>query len=981
MKRLKNALILCLTLCAAAFAGVSCGSGNYETLKGDPTGMRIYTLDNGLKVYLSVMKDEPRIQTFIAVRTGSKNDPNETTGLSHYLEHLMFKGTDSYGTVNYEAEKPLLDSISAAYEKYRTLTDPEERKAQYALIDSLSYAASEYFVANEYDKIMASMGATGSNAFTSNDATVYTENIPSNQVEAWAKVQSDRFKNLVIRGFHTELESVYEECNLGLSSDSGNAIDTLFFALFDKHPYGLQTTIGTQEDLKNPSIVNIMKHYKNFYVPNNVAICMAGDFNPDEVIKTIRKYFGDWKKNDNLKMLDFEDEEPIKEHIEKTLYGQQSPFVFIGWRFPGTHPYGKEMTYFADTLAMLNSVLYNGQAGLLDLAVNRPGKVLGSGSTLFSLADYNLFILFIDPKAGQTIDEAKALVMEQIEKVKSGDFDEELITATINNIKKREITKLNSYTSRASIAYDAFINNIPWADVIGETDRIAKITKDDIVKFANRYLGDNYVQVNKLVGEQAGVRKLDKPAITSIRTNRDTSSAFLREVTALAEAAKPIEPVFVDFEKEMTVSAIGENQKFFYKHNDDNELFNLNYVFDYGSNNDYALPYALEYFRALGTDSLTADQISAKCYTLASNFGANAGSTSVNVAVSGLGSNMDAVNALFEELLANAKGDEDLLDAMKANWVRAKLNDKTDKSQNEIAVNYYAVYGPVNPMTADLKPADIMKLTSDELIGKVKDLFTHKYDVVYYGPLSEKEFVEKYQAMHKAEANLKPFPPVVSLEAWNTSEAAVYIAPYKANQINMYKIASYGPDDFSYEDDAVISLYDDYFGSGMSSIVFQDIREAKGLAYHAAAFTSLPGRKGGVPFYTARVYTQNDKMRDAMNAFDEILTDMPVVQKSFDVAKSNMLQKLATKRYKGASVIWYYRQLMEMGYPTDFAKIRYEKTKDLTLDDIVRYHDTYIKGRPFVTGILGNVKELDLSSIDKSYGKIQILRTEDIFGY
>ena len=283
-----------LTFCLSAFLllTASCSKYKYEEVKGDMAKTRIYTLDNGLKVYLSVNKEEPRIQTFIAVRTGSKNDPAETTGLAHYLEHLMFKGTNKFGVTDAEAEKPFLDEIEKLYEKYRKLTDPEERRQVYHEIDSVSQLAAQYFIPNEYDKLMAAIGAEGTNAYTSEDVTCYTEDIPSNEVENWAKIQSDRFQNMVIRGFHTELEAVYEEYNIHLTSD----IDKLFTAmskkLFPTHPYGTQTTIGTQEHLKNPSITNIKEYFKKWYVPNNVAICMSGDFDPDEVIATIDKYFG-----------------------------------------------------------------------------------------------------------------------------------------------------------------------------------------------------------------------------------------------------------------------------------------------------------------------------------------------------------------------------------------------------------------------------------------------------------------------------------------------------------------------------------------------------------------------------------------------------------------------------------------------------------------------------------------------------------------
>ena len=267
----------CLTICLLVLGMTALAKDyKYTTVKGDPMQVRIYTLDNGLKVYLSVNKEKPRIQTYIAVRTGSRNDPHETTGLAHYLEHLMFKGTKTFGTSDPVKEAPLLDEIEQRYEKYRKLTDPAARKQAYHEIDSVSQLAARYNIPNEYDKLMASIGSEGSNAYTSNDVTCYVEDIPSNEVENWAKIQSDRFQNMVIRGFHTELEAVYEEYNIGLANDGEKEWDALNAKLFPTHPYGTQTTIGTQQHLKNPSITNIKNYFHRYYVPNNVAICMAG---------------------------------------------------------------------------------------------------------------------------------------------------------------------------------------------------------------------------------------------------------------------------------------------------------------------------------------------------------------------------------------------------------------------------------------------------------------------------------------------------------------------------------------------------------------------------------------------------------------------------------------------------------------------------------------------------------------------------------
>ena len=290
-------------LAALFTSGALCASAkdyHYTTVPGDAMQTRIYTLDNGLKVYMSVNKEKPRLQVNIAVKTGSRNDPAETTGLAHYLEHLMFKGTKKFGTIDAAKEKPYLDEITRRYETYRKLTDPAQRKQAYHEIDSISQLAAKYNIPNEYDKLMSSIGSEGTNAYTSNDVTCYVENIPNNEIENWAKVQSDRFQNMVIRGFHTELEAVYEEKNISMASDATKEFAALWSLLTPTHPYGTQTTIGEQEHLKNPSIINIQNYFHRYYVPNNVAIVMAGDFDPDKTIALIDQYFGSWKKSDNL---------------------------------------------------------------------------------------------------------------------------------------------------------------------------------------------------------------------------------------------------------------------------------------------------------------------------------------------------------------------------------------------------------------------------------------------------------------------------------------------------------------------------------------------------------------------------------------------------------------------------------------------------------------------------------------------------------
>ncbi|MEG1555306.1 MAG: pitrilysin family protein [Bacteroidales bacterium] len=288
-KRISLLIALCLLAVSTLLA-----QQKYEwtAINGDPLQARIYTLDNGLKVFLTVYKDAPRIQCYIPVKVGSKNDPKETTGLAHYFEHLMFKGTPDFGTTDWAKESVMIKQIEDLFELYRVEKDQAKRNDLYHLIDSISYEASKLAIPNEYNKIMKYIGSQGTNAGTSNDYTIYIENIPSNQLENWAIVQADRFMSPVLRLFHTELETVYEEKNMSLTNDGRKANEVMLAALYPNHPYGQQTTLGESEHLKNPSMKNIREFYEKYYVANNMAVCLSGDFDFDEAIAIIDKHFG-----------------------------------------------------------------------------------------------------------------------------------------------------------------------------------------------------------------------------------------------------------------------------------------------------------------------------------------------------------------------------------------------------------------------------------------------------------------------------------------------------------------------------------------------------------------------------------------------------------------------------------------------------------------------------------------------------------------
>ena len=950
----------------------SCSRYRYEQVAGDAMKTRIYTLDNGLKVYLSVNREQPRIQTMIAVRVGSKNDPAETTGLAHYFEHLMFKGTDKFGTQNYEAEKPLLDEIERLFEVYRTTEDEVERKRIYAEIDRISQEASQYFIPNEYDKLMQAIGASGTNAWTSNDETNYVENIPSNQIENWAKIQSERFANAVIRGFHTELETVYEEYNMGLTDDGGKLWDKISELLFPDHPYGTQTTIGCQEHLKNPSITNIKNYYKTYYVPNNMAICMSGDFDPDEVIEIIDRYFGTLTPNENLPAVEEYTPTMPTEVKEAEVYGLESESVAIAWPIKGANSDNRLIG------KILSGVLSNGgQCGLLDVDLLQEQKLLSADGTVEFLADAGVVIIGGEPKQGQTLEEVRDLLLVEVEKLHNGEFDERLLSSIIANYRKAEMQHLENDFARAYKMEAAFINGLDWADVARELDRATGITKSDVVAWAKENMPtDGYCIVYKRQGEDKSQKKIDKPQITPIAANRDAQSEFLAELTAVEP--KPIEPVFVDFDKDMSITKMNGGVEVLYKENEVNECFSLTYLYDFGTSTYPALALAGDYFELLGTDEKSLAELCADLYAIACDFNFRPSNNNTYVTINGLAEHMPQAIELVENYMANVKGDEQVLAELKNDYLKSRADNKASQRSNFSALRNYVLYGADYVQRTTLSNDELMALSSEELLGYVRSLSSYEHRVLYYGPESKSAVVKLLNKYHRVADELIDVE-YKTQPIQQTAEPSVTFAQYDAKQIYYTQITC-GGEPFDFSIDPAIQLYNSYFSGSMNAIVFQEMREARGLAYSASAYYGTGSVATEPCYFYAFIATQNDKMQQAIEAFDSIIEEMPCSESAFELAKKGLLANIATQRTTKSNVLWGYVQMGYFGSTDDHVKEVYEGIQRLTLDDLVAFQQKYVKGRPYSYVILGDKNDVDLNYL-RTLGNITFVSQEEIFGY
>lgn len=942
----------------------------YESVPGDSLRARIYTLDNGLKVYLSQYKDAPRIQSYIAVRAGSKNDPANATGLAHYLEHIVFKGTSKLGTQNWAAEKVELDKIEALYEKYRGQTDPAVRKKIYHQIDSISGVAATYAIPNEYDKIMSGLGAKGTNAYTSVEQTVYVEDIPSNQIEKWAMVQAERFREITPRLFHTELEAVYEEKNRGLDSDFRKEFEAMNAALHPKHQYGTQTTIGTIEHLKNPSITEIKNYFNKYYVPNNMAIALSGDFDPDQAIRTIDKYFGGWQKKDVPKF-EVAVEDPIVEPIKRDVYGPDAANVMLGFRFPGV----KDKD--ALTLIMLDRLLTNGQAGLIDLNLNQKQEVLNATTFTDIKNDYSSHLIVASPREGQSLDKVKELLLKQLELVKKGKFDDWLIPAIINNEKIARMKAYESNAARADAFVSAFIAEMDWKDYVAQDAEFAKITKKDVVAAANKYYGNNYVVVYKHTGKDPNTQKVEKPQITPVPANREAQSEFYKQV--MQGASPELQPVFVDYGKDIKTLNIKNNIPVLYSQNKENGLFELYYILDMGTNNDPKTGLAVNYLKYLGTDKYSAEELQQEFYKLGCSFDVSSSPEQIYVSLRGLDANFEKGLALFESFLANAKPNKkalnDLVDGILKEREDAKLSKQVILSQ---AMVNYAKYGPENPFTNILSKKDLNKIKAEELVAIIKSIPTYEHRILYYGPKAGNELTAALNQGHMVPATLNPVPAEKTFKELDIKKSKVYWVDYNMVQSEIIFLTK----SMNFDKNIVPAarLYNEYFGGNMGSIVFQELRESKALAYSVNSRFNNASKKDRANYIMSYIGTQSDKLPEAMAGMQNLLENMPVAEANFTNAKASIRNSIATERITKANVLFDYERAKKLGIDYDIRRDIYQNINTMTLADIQKFQNQFVKGQPQLILVIGSKDRLNFNEL-KKYGKVEELKLKEIFGY
>ncbi len=962
-------LLLAAALCAPSRAAKSASLAptQPETLDAplpdDPMRVIIRRLPNGLTVYMSPDHDSPRVSAWIAVRAGSKNDPADSTGIAHYLEHMLFKGTRKLGTLDYAAEKPHLDRIESLLEERAQTSDAFKRSQYDALIDSENVADAAYAVPNEIDKFYAAIGAQGLNAFTSNEETVFVVNIPANRLEAWAAVESERFLDPVFRLFPTELEAVYEEKNRSLDNAEQALDEELGRRLYKVHPYGQQTTLGRVEHLKNPSLKRMREFYERWYVPNNMAIALAGDFDPDRAMEIISRRFGAWTPRALPAPATWPLPKPRGEETYEIRY-EGPEKVAIAWP---TVPAGDPD---ADAITVMDMLMDNATTGLLNLRLNQAQKVQDSGSYPRLRNDAGDWTVWAVPKKGQTLEQAKALLLDAVDALKRGEFEQSDLDAIVTNFEVERKRRLESDDGRVAAMIDSFIADEPWSWSVERLDRLRRVTKDEVVRAARKYLGEDRVVVLRR-DAAAPIARIDKPKFTPLSIDPARRSAFLQ--AALALPAQPLEPRWLVAGRDYTIVPIAGGRLYAAK-NPDDDLFDLSLRFDRGARQERRLCQALRLLDLAGAGPDDAAQFKRRLYALGSSLSYDCGDRSSSIEISGIDRNfwptLELMTLRFD-LPTVSSAD---LSGMIGVELGERADEKKDPDAVFSALTDYAQHGADGQVARRLSDRELKALDLNSLKELIRDFPRWQRRVGYVGPRSPSEVAK----LLETSAAFKPSPQRPAL--WYVRPPRTRVI-FSSRTMVQARVGLFAADE-TFDPARVVDymFYNQYMGGDMGSVIFQEVREARSLAYSAGGGHTIWAKKGDETRAWGYLGCQADKTPEAVRLMLTLMRDFPASPQRFAAAESAIEQNMRTNPVAFREIPDQVMDWEDEGFVGgDPGPRLFSRVKSYTLGDLQafasRLHDA-----PFTVSVLGDPARVETDAL-KPLGDFEQKPVDALFPY
>lgn len=928
----------------------------------DPMDVTIHRLGNGMTVYISPERQAPRFTAWIAVRAGSRHDPPNSTGLAHYLEHMLFKGSDELGTIDGEAEGVHVAKVRDLYVKLREAKDPAARKALFAEIDAQTQAMAKYAIPNEFDRVMALMGAEGVNAYTSNDETVYMGDVPANRLAAWAALEAEQFHDPVFRLFYPELEAVYEEKNLALDDPDDRVWETMARALMPKHPYGNQTTIGTVEHLKTPAYQDMVEFHARWYAPNNMAIVLSGDVDPATAIPVLEAAFGTAPPRP-LTPPHPGEIVPLRGRTEHVVLAEGEEAVTIAWlTVPEAH---------ADqaALAVMDRVLDDAKVGLINTELELTQKLLGAGSFAVPMREAGYVGMQGTAKDGQTPAEVEALLMGVVAKLRKGEFtDADVEAAKLHHAVERKL-RLEFPVVRAAEMTSAFVGHRQWADVLAREQAFAAVTRADVIRVAERYLGEDRVVVIRRDGKPE-IPKIEKPEITPVPIDPGRSSAFARRIAEMPAA--PLEPQWA-VEGTHYVRRELPAGDLLTASNTRNDLFSLTYRFERGFRKAPLLCYALDLLELSGAGALDVDAFQKQIYAKGASIetGCDAETTTVNV--SGPDAQMEAVLALMDQWFASPRFEAQTLARLYDNTLSERSDGMQEDWRLVSALDGFAKYDRRSAWLQAPSNRALAKARRKGLRALVSELFGYEHRTLYYGPRTA-------EAVAPIVARGRDHRPTgdAQTRVWRKVAAPQIFFLHKDGAKATVRFVL--PDGAAPRDDRpAAELYSEYLSGNMSALVFQEIRESRGLAYSASSYLDTGDRPRDAAGLLGFVSTQAEKLPVAIETFLSLLRGGDVQAARLEQSKAAVEQRYRANRIDPRAVsAWVvsWDDLGEASDPRSWQRERIAATTEADLEVLAKRFGAL----PVIIAVVGDRTRIDFAALAK-IAPVREVTAADLFSY
>ena len=927
-------------------------------------------LSNGMTVWLNEDHSQPKVFGAVVVKAGAKDCPN--TGIAHYFEHIMFKGTDRIGTTDYAAEKPWLDSISAQYDLLSQTKDEAIRTRIQKHINELSIKAADYVIPNEYSRLISKYGGSSLNAGTGQDLTYYHNSFLPQFMEQWCWLNSERLMTPVFRGFQGELENVYEEKNRA-ADDMGDVQDKIFKAVFKTQPYAYPV-LGSTENLKNPRLSDMAAFFKKYYVASNMCLILCGDIRPDAALVTLlEKTFGrvqtgpvPERRKSPMPAIEAGDRQQIKLPIP--LIGAEA----LVFKAP------TEYEADANALDLANMLLYNGKAGLLDSLTNEH-KVLVSAAMTAGLDDAAGSAIIVIPNLFGKMKKAEGRVLEQVQQVMDGNFSEEQVEILKQQMLMDAQRELETISSRSQRMVMTFSKGRSWQDVLDKIEGIRRLTKADVVAAARKYYGGNYITLSKKYGTPQK-ETLKQPGYKPVSPkNLDAKSAFALQLEQIP--VKDMAVRTVDFGQDIVIKPLNNHVTLYYKDNPVNDVFTFTLRYKDGELHTPALSVLGSCLSQLGTDSLNRQQLGQAWQRIGATMEVVPGDVAFSINLTGPDRQLVPALRLLAHFLRSAKGDQKALkDAKDEDRIDRKSFGKQKDDVLRPAIHRIA-YGERSSYLKQLSRKEVKALKNEDLMALFRELQQYDCELFYCGrqPI-EYVAAQAQQALPLSQCT-KPqadtFRPFLQYD-----EPVVYfyhVPKSRQNYIVSYDAIGALP---TQEERVKFKLWDEYFGGGMSSVLFQNVREFRSLAYAtggSAFTTSLAQHSDASQGYVTVTGTQADKTLEALSTVDSLLRQLPMKENNLEAARQSVLNDIQNNYPTFRTLGKYVANQLRDGYVSDPNTGIARGIPSVTSQDIMQFHQKHVtsnKNRIWI--VIGDRKLTDMKALAR-YGKVVELRKEDVY--